>query len=208
MKTDNHQATRWILPKPINDDRIYNISLNCALQKVLIRRGIDLNNQLVEYITPSELPNPEEHFKELSNATQRIINACGRNEKIAICGDYDADGITSTVLLVELLSTIGARVTPYIPSRQDEGYGLNLNMVNQINENKIKLIITVDNGISAFEAINRPNELGIDLIITDHHKIPDAKPEVFSLIHPERIPFNSPYKYLAGVGIAYLLAKR
>jgi len=207
LETDKDLVNRWILPKPINEDDITNINLNHTLQAVLIRRGIDLNNEFDEYITPSDLPNPEEHFDELSKATQRIIKACLEKEKIAICGDYDADGITSTVLLVELLSILGAIVKPFIPSRQDEGYGLNENMINNINNQGIKLVITVDNGISAFAAIKKSVDLGIDLIITDHHKIPDKKLNIFSLIHPEKTPINSPYKYLAGVGIAYLLAK-
>ena len=207
METDKDLVNRWILPKPINEDDITNINLNHTLQAVLIRRGIDLNNEFDEYITPSDLPNPEEHFDELSKATQRIIKACLKKEKIAICGDYDADGITSTVLLVELLSILGAIVKPFIPSRQDEGYGLNENMINNINNQGIKLVITVDNGISAFAAIKKSVDVGIDLIITDHHKIPDKKLNIFSLIHPEKTPINSPYKYLAGVGIAYLLAK-
>ncbi len=207
MKTDNHQVKNWILPKPINEGELANVNLNTTLKKVLIRRGIDLNNEFDEYITPSELPNPELHFNDLNKATLRIIQACNRKEQIAICGDYDADGITSTVLLVELLSKLGALVKPFIPSRQDEGYGLNLKMINEINNQKIGLIITVDNGISAFEAINKSKDLGIDLIITDHHKIPDLPLDIFSLIHPDRTPINSPYRYLAGVGIAYLLAK-
>ena len=167
LETDNGLVNRWILPKPINEDDITNINLNHTLQAVLIRRGIDLNNEFDEYITPSDLPNPEEHFDELSKATQRIIKACLKKEKIAICGDYDADGITSTVLLVELLSILGAIVKPFIPSRQDEGYGLNENMINNINNQGINLIITVDNGISAFAAIKKSFDLGIDLIITD-----------------------------------------
>ncbi len=207
MKTENGQVIRWILPKPINEYELENINFNSALQRVLIRRGLDLKNELDEYISPSELPNPEDHFNELFKATQRIIEACDRNESIAICGDYDADGITSTVLLLELLSSLGARVKAYIPSRLDEGYGLNINMINEINNQKITLIVTVDNGISAFDAIKKSKELGIDLIITDHHKIPNIKLDIFSLIHPEITPENSPYKYLAGVGIAYLLAK-
>ncbi len=207
MKTDKNHVIRWLLPKPINEDEINNCNLNDTLQKVLIRRGIDLNKELDEYINPQDPPNPEDHFVELNKATQRIIDACRSKEEIAVCGDYDADGITSTVLLLELLSKLGARVKPYIPSRQDEGYGLNLNMIREINLKKIKLIITVDNGISAFEAIERTNKLGIDLIITDHHKIPDTKLDIYALIHPELTPINSPYKYLAGVGIAYLLAK-
>ena len=207
MKKENNQLIRWILPRPTNEEEIDNCTLSYTLQKVLRRRGIDLNSELVDYLTPAELPNPEEHFDELNKATHRIIEACARNEKIAICGDYDADGITSTVLLVELLSQLGAKVKPYIPSRQNEGYGLNKNMISQINKKQIKLVITVDNGVSAFDAIKKSLELGIDLIITDHHKLPQKKLNIFSLIHPDKTPINSPYKYLAGVGIAYLLAK-
>ncbi len=207
MKTDHNQVKTWILPKPVKETEKDNCSLNYILQKVLIRRGFDLNKDLDDYITPKELPNPEVHFNELKKATERIIDACSRNDKIAICGDYDADGLTSTVLLVELLSLHGAKVIPYIPSRQEEGYGLNVNMISDINSKQIKLIITVDNGISAFDAIKKSKEFGIDLIITDHHRIPDQKLDIHSLIHPENTPNDSPYKYLAGVGIAYLLGK-
>ncbi len=207
MTTDNNKITSWILPKPINKDEIINCKINKTLQKVLYRRGLNLEEELVDFLTPPELPNPEDHFNELNKATQRIIDACDKNEKVAICGDYDADGITSTVLLLELLNKLGAEPIPYIPSRKDDGYGLNIKMINEINNSKIKLIITVDNGISAFEAIKRSKECKIDLIITDHHKITDNNIDIYALIHPEKTPNDSPYKYLAGVGIAYMLAK-
>ncbi len=207
MTTDNNQITNWILPKPINKDEIQNCSINYTLQKVLCRRGIDLEDELNEFLSPGELPNPEEHFKQLKKATNRIIDACKNNLQIAICGDYDADGITSTVLLIELLTKLGGKALPYIPSRQEDGYGLNIKMINDIYLKGIKLVITVDNGISAFEAIRRSNELDIDLIITDHHKITDTSLEIFSLIHPENSPKDSPYRCLAGVGIAYMIAR-
>ena len=206
LKTNNNQINRWMLPKPINNNEIKNCVINSTLQKVMCRRGINLDADLVDFIKPSELPNPEDHFQDLNKATLRIIEACKKNEKVAICGDYDADGITSTVLLVELLNKLGANTFSYIPSRQDDGYGLNIKMINDINRNEIKLIITVDNGVSAFCAIKRAKEFDIDLIITDHHKLPDNKLDIYALIHPERSPNNSPYKYLAGVGIAYMLA--
>jgi len=207
LTTENNKIRRWILPKPIDDDEIHNCKLNYTLQKVLSRRGFNLEEELAEFLNPTELPSPEEHFTDLHKATNRIIDACNKNEKIAICGDYDADGITSTVLLIELLSKLGAEPIPYIPSSQDEGYGLNIKMINDINLKKIRLAITVDNGISAFDAIKKSNELGIDLIITDHHKISDINIDLYALIHPEKCPINSPYKYLAGVGIAYMLAR-
>ena len=207
MKSDNNQITRWILPKPTDIDEINNCTINFTLQKVLYRRGMNLENELDDFLTPLELPNPEDHFDEIIKASQRIIDACNRREKIAICGDYDADGMTSTVLLCELLSQLGAITTSYIPSRKDEGYGLNTNMINDIYKNEIKLVITVDNGISALDAIQRAKELKMDLIITDHHKIPEVKIETYALIHPENCPHSSPYRCLAGVGIAYMLAK-
>jgi len=207
LTTDKKTITSWILPKPINNDEIHNCLINYTLQKVLCRRGIHLEYELDEFLIPSELPKSEDHFHELSKATQRIIEACDNHENIAICGDYDADGMTSTILLVELLNLLGANAISYIPSRQDDGYGLNLKIIEEINEKEIKLIITVDNGVSAFEAIHRSKELGIDLIITDHHKIPENFINVFALIHPEQTPNDSPYKFLAGVGIAYMLAK-
>ena len=207
MFTDNSQIKHWLLPRPIDNEEIQDCPINITLQKVLRRRGINLEDELYEFLTPTELPNPEDHFAELNKATERIISACRRKEKIAICGDYDADGMTSTVLLVELLSQLGAKAISYIPSRNDDGYGLNVKMINDINIKEINLVITVDNGISAFDAIDRSNKLGIDLIITDHHKISNKNLDIFSLIHPEKSPINSPYKYLAGVGIAYMLGK-
>ena len=207
LTTDKTQIKKWILPKPIHKDELYNCQINYTLQKILYRRGIYLEDELKEFLSPKSLPNPINHFDQLDKASQRIIDACHSNEKIAICGDYDADGITSTVLLVELLTKLGAQAIPYIPSRQEDGYGLNKKIIEDIGNKDIKLAITVDNGISAFEAIERSQDLGIDLIITDHHKIPEKKLEFFALIHPERSPNNSPYKSLAGVGIAYMLSK-
>ncbi len=207
MTIDNNKIKRWILPKPLNKSELHNCLINFTLQKVLLRRGINIDCELDYFLIPNELPDPVDHFNDLTKASNRIIHACKNNKKIAICGDYDADGITSTVLLVELFSKLGANAIPFIPSRQEDGYGLNVDMVNHIARNDIKLIITVDNGISALTAIKRSNELGIDLIITDHHKITNNAIEVFALIHPEKAPLDSPYKYLAGVGIAYMLAR-
>ena len=93
-----------------------------------------------------------------------------------------------------------------IPDREEEGYGLNEEMVRKLSEQKVKLIITVDNGVSAREALIKAKEQAIDVIVTDHHKIPDDLGEHFALIHPSETPTNSPYRYLAGVGLAYIIA--
>ncbi len=207
MKKENNDIKKWILPKPININLKSKLIFSQTLQKVLIRRGIIIEKELNEYLFPPNLPNMDSHFQDLNKASERIIQACNVKDKIAICGDYDADGITSTYLLVELLSDLGADAIPYIPSRKEDGYGLNTKMIDEIYKKGIRLVITVDNGISAFEAIQHSRSLGIDLIITDHHKIPDKQLDFFALIHPEKAPIDSPYKYLAGVGIAYMLAK-
>ncbi len=201
------QIKSWLLPKPLDNEFNPDLKINYILQKVLIRRGIELEKELDNFIKPSKLPKAEDHFPELDKANNRLIEACNTKQKIAICGDYDADGMTSTALLIEILSMLGGDIYPYIPSRIEDGYGLNTKMIKAISNNNIKLIVTVDNGISAVEAIKSANDLNIDVIITDHHKIPNKKPDIFALIHPELTPLNSPYRYLAGVGIAYMIAK-
>ncbi len=206
LKIVNTEIKKWILPKPIDKEAISNCPIGHTLQKVLLRRGLDIENELAHFLKPPTLPIEDEHFRDINKATNRIIDACCKNEKIAICGDYDADGITSTVLLLELFIKLGADARAFIPSRQEDGYGLNERIINKIHSEGIKLAITVDNGISAFEAIRRSKELNIDLIITDHHKITKNDIGIFALIHPELTPLNSPYKYLAGVGIAYMIA--
>ena len=125
---------------------------------------------------------------------------------MAICGDYDADGMTSTALLVGVLQRLGARPIAAIPSRMDDGYGLNAAMVEKLAEQGVALLVTVDNGVSALEALERAQALGVEAILTDHHTIPDPLPPHLALLHPQRTPAGSPYRGLAGVGLAYVLA--
>ena len=127
-------------------------------------------------------------------AVDRINEAIENEEKILVYGDYDADGITSTVLLVETLISLGANVSSYIPNRFDEGYGPNKEAFTKIIESGITLIITVDNGIAGVEEVNLANELGCDVIITDHHKIQDTIPNAYAIIHPEHPEGEYPFK--------------
>lgn len=143
---------------------------------------------------------------DMKRAVDRINDAIENEEKILVYGDYDADGITSTVLLVETLISLGANVSSYIPNRFDEGYGPNKEAFTKIIESGITLIITVDNGIAGVEEVNLANELGCDVIITDHHKIQDVIPSAYAVIHPEHPDGNYPFGKLAGVGVAFKLA--
>ncbi len=178
------------------------------IKKILINRGLNSHKDIEEYINPSPLPNPLAHFPDLQKATTRIIESITSKDKIAICGDYDADGMTSTALIVDVIKKLKGQPIPFIPSRIDEGYGLNKSIVKQIHNEGINLIITVDNGVSASTAIKEAKLLGIDIILTDHHKINESLDDIYALVHPEVTPINSPYKSLAGVGVAYILAQQ
>jgi single-stranded-DNA-specific exonuclease len=157
-------------------------------------------------LEPAAAPPATEHFSDLAKAVQRLQRACHSGEPVAICGDYDADGMTSTALLVGVLQRLGAAPQAAIPSRQSEGYGLNVAMVEQLAGAGVSLLITVDNGVSAHAALERAERLGLEVILTDHHSLPPQLPPHLALLHPAVTPEQSPYRGLAGVGLAYVLA--
>lgn len=144
-------------------------------------------------------------FSEAEITLERINEAIENKEKICIYGDYDCDGILATAILVEAFMQLGIEVGFHIPSRLEDGYGLNKERVEQMAAKGYNLIITVDNGIKAFNAIERANELGVDVIITDHHNYDDDLPEAFSIIHTKISP-DYPYKEISGGFVAYKLA--
>ncbi len=173
---------------------------------MLQRRGYASAEAIQALLEPPAAPSPRRHFPGLAAATERLIRSCRHAESLAICGDYDADGMTSTALLVGVLERLGARPVAAIPSRQDDGYGLNAAMVERLAGEGIRLLVTVDNGIAAAEALVRARELGVEVIVTDHHTLPAELPPLLALLHPATTPPNSPYRGLAGVGLAYVLA--
>ena len=173
---------------------------------VLQRRGVQSQEELQSLLQPDPAPEAKAHFPDLECAVQRLLLACREGQALAVCGDYDADGMTSTALLVGVLSRLGAKPQAAIPSRQSEGYGLNAAMVERLAEQGVKLLVTVDNGISAREALERAEALGLEVIVTDHHTIPPQRPPLLALLHPALTPPSSPYRGLAGVGLAYVLA--
>ena len=199
----------WIYPTYdenfIKEIESYNISKNVA--KILNARSITDMSSVKKYFS-DEYEEGYDPFLmyDMQKAVDRINEAIENEEKILVYGDYDADGITSTVLLVETLISLGANVSSYIPNRFDEGYGPNKEAFTKIIESGITLIITVDNGIAGVEEVNLANELGCDVIITDHHKIQDTIPNAYAIIHPEHPEGEYPFKKLAGVGVAFKLA--
>ena len=199
---------RWQLPAPIQiDTALRSCGLSDPLLALLQRRGYTSIEAIQALLDPAEAPDPRRHFPDLGKAVKRLQLACRQQERLAICGDYDADGMTSTALLVGVLNQLGARPQAAIPSRLDDGYGLNTGMVERLASEGIRLLVTVDNGIAAAEALQRAQELELDVVVTDHHTLPEQLPPLLALLHPACTPKHSPYRGLAGVGLAYVLAQ-
>ena len=152
-----------------------------------------------------ELPEPF-LMTDMALAAGRVGLAMSRNEKIAVFGDYDVDGITATCLLTDFLRRHGSDVVSYIPGRLEEGYGLNPIAIRQLSEQGVSLIITVDCGITAVQEAELCRELGIDLVITDHHECKDTLPEAIAVVDPHRPDGGYPHMDLSGVGVAFKLA--
>lgn len=142
-------------------------------------------------------------FIDMDKLVQRLEKAIQSSEKICVYGDYDADGVTSTALLYTYLKDRGADISYYIPKREDEGYGLNVKVIDRLNESGVKLIITVDNGISAYKEVAYAKSLGIDCIITDHHRPPEIIPDAAAVVNPYRKDCPSNFKHFSGVGVAF-----
>ncbi len=172
---------------------------------LLAARGITEPEDVDEFLnTDAELSDPF-LLKDMEKAVARIKRAIDGFERIAVYGDYDADGVTATALLYLYLESQGADVTYYIPSRMDEGYGLHSDAVDTLCERGVKLIITVDNGINSVDEASYIASKGIDLVITDHHQPGGVLPEAVAVVNPHRADDMSPFKDTAGVGVAFKL---
>lgn len=167
-------------------------------------RGITSSEELIEKTNqkPQLYHDPFLLF-EMDKTIERIQKAIEEFEPILIYGDYDADGITSTLVMYETLETIGANVHYYLPNRLTDGYGPNKARWSElVNELDIRLIITVDNGVAGFEAVDAMNDIGVDCIITDHHELQSELPNAFSIIHPKHPSGQYPFPELSGAGVA------
>ena len=166
-------------------------------------RGLDDAAHLREFLGEGEPLSDPFLLKDMDKAAARITRAVDNMEKIAVYGDYDADGVTSTAMLYSYLETRGADVIFYIPQR--EGYGMNIGAVEYLKEQGVTLIVTVDNGISSVQEVARANELGIDVVVTDHHRPQEILPDAVAVVDAYRPDDTSPYKHFSGVGIAFKL---
>ena len=189
-------------------DLVHRLGLSPIMAQVILNRGMVNLEEAQGYVNPEiiDLPSPLTEFPDLPKSIEILKNAIASHQKIAICGDYDADGMTSTALLLRGLRHLGAQVDYAIPSRMTDGYGINRRIVEEFKLEGVSLILTVDNGISAYDAIARAKELNLQVIITDHHDLPLQLPPADAILNPKLLPKDSPYAGLAGVGVAYVLA--
>jgi len=183
------------------------LNISSRLAMILINRGIDDLDKAAEFLDPSlhKLPDPY-LMAGIENAVERLTLAFRRKEKIIVFGDYDMDGISATSILVDYLRRTGfEQVDYFIPSRLTEGYGLNKTAITTACESGTTLAVTVDNGIANYLEIEFAATMGLDVIVTDHHQIPDRLPKAVAIINPHLKECNYPDKNLAGVGVAFNL---
>ena len=178
-------------------------SLDPFVSLILASRGITDYEDVEEFFEPDFCFCDPYLITDMDKAVERIEKAIENGERICVFGDYDADGVTSTTLMYSYLSSRDADVMYYIPDRVSEGYGMNCSAIDKLSNQGVKLIVTVDNGISAIEEIDYAKKLGIDCVVTDHHKVGDTLPDAVAVVDPHREDCNVHFKDWAGVGVAF-----
>ena len=193
----------------VSDDYSQNIDLHDTenlVKNILMSRGIHGDIEIERFLHPSireYMPDPFV-LKDMDVATRIIADAVCEHKKIAIYGDYDVDGITSTAIFVKYLRSIGVDVSWHLPTREGEGYGLNVSAIEQIAKSGVDLLITVDCGISGVAEVAKAKELGMKVVVTDHHSPDSVLPDADAIVNPKRIDDTSGLSFLAGVGVAFL----
>ncbi len=201
---------KWVY-KNTSHSTVTDFSQNAEIPEIyaylLLNRGIDNYDDTKKFVYPSinDVHNPF-LLKDMDKAVNRIKQAIQSGEKIAVYGDYDVDGLTSSAIIKDALQCLGIGCTVYIPDRLNEGYGLNTDAIKKLAQEDINLIITVDTGITAVEEVEFGNSLGIDFVITDHHQLLDFLPKAVAVVNPHREDSEYPFRELAGVGVAFKLA--
>ena len=198
LKTKNRFMKKWIVK---SKDVACNVSADDVIEQLLANRGIQDRDA---FFNPKyeDLADPF-LMKDMHKAVTRIKKA----KKVAIFGDYDADGVTGSVILKNIFDFLKIENQVYIPDRYKEGYGMNLKAIKKLAKQKFDLLITTDCGISDFKEVELANKLGFDVIITDHHTVPKKIPNAYAVINPKQQDCKYPFKQLAGVGVAFTLAR-
>ena len=202
----------WQFSPQVEDEDFTKIAKKAGLgpevARLLYSRGVKDQEALSRFLTPTldDLHDPY-LLHDMDKAVERIRRAIEDAEFILIYGDYDADGMTSASIVKESLEQLGAEVAVYLPNRFTDGYGPNASVYKYfIEQQGISLIVTVDNGVAGHEAIDLAQSMGVDVIVTDHHSMPEVLPDAYAIVHPEHPDADYPFKHLAGCGVAFKLA--
>ena len=201
------ETSQWQLLPAVTEEYLNASGVPPLIAQLLYNRGIKLDEIALFLAADSRFASSPFLLSDMSHAVSRIYKALLAGEKIAVYGDFDVDGITATIVLMEGLSRIGGRAIPYIPERHGEGHGLHLGAIEKLHSQGVGLIITVDCGITACEPVKMAQQLGIDVVITDHHIPPQELPQAIAVINPKRANSRYPFLELAGVGVAFKLVQ-
>lgn len=189
------------------DELIEETGFPKIVLQILMERGYDSLEAINNFLDPDARGLYDPNFMhDMELGVDRIQQAIMNGEKIVIYGDYDVDGITSTALMYETLEELGAEVEYYIPDRFKDGYGPNVEVYKRLIDEGVSLIVTVDNGVAGHEAIDYANQHGVDVVITDHHELPETLPDAYAIIHPRHPEGDYPFGELSGVGVAFKVA--
>ncbi len=201
---------RWILRDPAPADFIASARDRSPIVTTLLyQRDLRDQHSVDAFLSSDYTSGLHDPFlmKGMDAAARRVAKAIAEGEPIAVYGDFDTDGVTAVTLLMQAITAMGGEIRPYIPHRLREGYGLNIEAVDQLAAEGIRVLITVDCGISNLSEVAHAQAHEIDVVVTDHHTPPDALPQAYALVNPKQPGCAYPYKQLVGVGIAYKLTQ-
>ncbi len=202
------KAKRWHIQPRVSSLVIARFPhLHPLIVQVLYNRGISTPEQAQAFLEPNRLVGNPFQLHGMSQTVDRLRRAIRLGEPIVVYGDFDVDGVTATVLLVQTLESLGAKVKPYIPHRIDEGYGLNLEALTQLQAQGVRIVVTVDCGVRSLEEISFGKKIGLDMIVTDHHAPGEELPDAFAVVNPKQPLCKYPSKELSGAGIAFKLSQ-
>ncbi len=203
-----HRPKRWLVYPRISSLVIARFPhLHPLVVQILHNRGVRTPEDAQLFISPDALVADPYLLHGMTPSVDRLCRAIRYGEPIAVYGDFDVDGVTATALLYQALESLGAKVTPYIPHRIDEGYGLNREALKQLYDQGVRVVITVDCGVRSLDEVAYGKHIGLDMIITDHHAPGSEAPEAFAVINPKQALCNYPSKELSGAGLAFKLAQ-
>jgi single-stranded-DNA-specific exonuclease len=200
---------KWSLNELKETVPSFSLPLHPLVAQLLFSRGLKTEKEIGQFVDPNYETDSHDPFlfRDMEKVIERIKKAQDKKEQVVIFGDYDADGITASIIIKETLDALGLESFVYIPDKRVEGYGLNAEAIDKFKEKNATLIITVDCGITSIAEVEKANALGIDVIITDHHHVPDNVPVALAIINPHAKGCGYPFQDLAGVGVAFKVAQ-